>query len=892
MVTRREAVRLDLEDHFPGGLARATAQTALFKRELNSLSGTSVQTSRATRAMGDDIETTGTKARKAGADIDRFSGRVRLLAEAALILGPALVPLGAGAITAVAGLAAQFGALAGGIGVSIAALNGVGDALEAVNEYQLDPTGDNLEKVAEEFKKLGPAGAEFVIFLESITPQLREMQMLAREGFLPGLADGIEAFLDRGPQLNNIVSDLALNLGDLSASAGEALGGDRFDAFFDYLDREAGPLLLEFGQSVGYVTEGLANLLVAFGPLSSDFSGGLREMTRSFAEWSSRLDDNSSFQEFLAYLRTNGPAAIDFLGSLVQALASVVEAAAPVGQAVLPILTGILDVFAAIAGTSIGSSILGAAAAFVAFNRVASIASPMVSRLGDALFLTDRAFQQAGTSATVAGGKIKGALKFGGVIASLMLLSDAMDALQPKLDGATLGRDLESLALGTGVSDQLQGVGEDIRRAAMGINTIGEPLEELTTGAIRFASLGFLDFNTTLDGTQQNLATVDEQLAQLVESGNADSAAAAFAYFRNDALSMGVSMEDITARFPEYEKALRNAGVEAEDAGDAHAEMAAEFDSASIATEKLRDRLKNAREELKENRQSARDVAETFVNLGDSLDDSEKSLGDWLKELERNAAALRRFQRNAETAAENGLNRGLIESLREAGSAGALRMEQLANASESEIERANKAWRDGQGAVKDFVNEVGGVKPKYVTRLEAQVEQAMSEIRRLKAALDIPDEFVNVWVTRRTVNQSPGFGPRGSADGGTVPKTGRHYADRHPYLLADGEEVISNRYGQADRFRPVLKAINAARAADGATVGRVMAQYERAAMSAPRSPSVTVAAPDLSGISGEVAQLKAALAQQTADLTAALADNGDRVGRQIAYPFGAAARRA
>src|SRR3712207_8389017 len=42
----------------------------------------------------------------------------------------------------------------------------------------------------------------------------------------------------------------------------------------------------------------------------------------------------------------------------------------------------------------------------------------------------------------------------------------------------------------------------------------------------------------------------------------------------------------------------------------------------------------------------------------------------------------------------------------------------------------------------------------------------------------------------------------------------RSYADRHPYLLADGEEVISNRHGQADRWRPLLKAINAGRLAD------------------------------------------------------------------------------
>src|SRR5690606_18321255 len=58
----------------------------------------------------------------------------------------------------------------------------------------------------------------------------------------------------------------------------------------------------------------------------------------------------------------------------------------------------------------------------------------------------------------------------------------------------------------------------------------------------------------------------------------------------------------------------------------------------------------------------------------------------------------------------------------------------------------------------------------------------------------------------------------GSADGSTVPHGGP-YADRYPYLLAPGEEVISNRFGQADRHRSLLKAINAGRLADGGTVG-------------------------------------------------------------------------
>ena len=175
-------------------------------------------------------------------------------------------------------------------------------------------------------------------------------------------------------------------------------------------------------------------------------------MTRSFAEWSRGLQDNDSFQEFLSYIRQNGPAAVDFLGSFVDALASVVEAAAPYGQAVLPILTKVLDVFASIADTPIGSSLLTAAAAFVAFNRAASVVTPMVSKLGDALFLTDRAFQQTGNSATAAGGRIGTAFKFAGVVAGIMLVNEAVNTLGNSLESADLARNLEAWARGADVA--------------------------------------------------------------------------------------------------------------------------------------------------------------------------------------------------------------------------------------------------------------------------------------------------------------------------------------------------------------------------------------------------------------------------------------------------------
>src|SRR5690606_14158353 len=95
-------------------------------------------------------------------------------------------------------------------------------------------------------------------------------------------------------------------------------------------------------------------------------------------------------------------------------------------------------------------------------------------------------------------------------------------------------------------------------------------------------------------------------------------------------------------------------------------------------------------------RDTAYDTTETFLGLGDSLSDSKVSLGDWIGEMAQAAQSLRDFRVNSEEAARKGLDDGLIASLQAAGKDGALRMKQLADASESEIKRANAAWRTQQ----------------------------------------------------------------------------------------------------------------------------------------------------------------------------------------------------
>jgi hypothetical protein len=379
IAVRNESVRLSLEDDFTSGMARATAATALFKRELNGLDGKNV--SRDLDATSDSVDRVGDSSRRAAPRTKEAASGMRLLADAAITLGPALIPLGAATIPAITGALAGLGAAAGGIGVAVLAMNGLGDALKAIDKAHTEPTAENLQAMRVELEKLGPAGADFAKHLSDIRPVLSDLQNTARTGLFPGVEAGIDDLLTRLPQVQRIIADLSEGLGGLASEAGDSLGGDRFTAFFDYIESDARPTLEAFGHSLGNVTEGLANMLVAFAPLSRDFTGGFEDMTARFAEWSRTLQTNQGFQEFLAYIRKSGPQAIEFLSALADALTGLLEAAAPVGSVVLPVLTQMAKLFAAIAKSPIGPPLYAAAAALIVFNRAAKVTSGLLPSL-------------------------------------------------------------------------------------------------------------------------------------------------------------------------------------------------------------------------------------------------------------------------------------------------------------------------------------------------------------------------------------------------------------------------------------------------------------------------------------------------------------------------------
>jgi TP901 family phage tail tape measure protein len=387
-------------------------------------------------------------------------------------------------------------------------------------------------------------------------------------------------------------------------------------------------------------------------------------------------------------------------------------------------------------------------------------------------------------------------------------------------------------------------------------------------------------------------------------------------------------------------------------ASDATGGMSRQARNAGNAAGKAAPQIKKMSEAMAAAREDAESAAREFFGLGEKVDKAKVSLNGWIRDLRKQADALRNFRENAQAAAIKGLDEGLIASLEEAGPAGALRMRQLANSTGTEIERANKAWRTGEREVRRYTDTVGGVPktkatqftakgaakvvsdvlrmqkrynltPKEVRTLfkqegvpaslkgvarivaankkidnktvkslvkilgvdatVAQVRNAAKEIDKAgnksahpKIAVDTGPFLADFLHANRTIEDTdkksahpkitldglPLFnqqiagahnaivnldgdhadtyiythhvdthsggradgGTIGYAFGGTVAGARYPYADKVATMLAPTEEVTSNRYGQATRFRPELKAINAWRPGQPDPLGRVYAQ--------------------------------------------------------------------
>lgn len=134
-------------------------------------------------------------------------------------------------------------------------------------------------------------------------------------------------------------------VGRLTASLGQTIKSDSMKAFFDYLNTSAGPMLETITKAVGNFFKGFFNMMVAFGPLAENTANGFLRMSEGFAEWSSKLGESAKFQAFVNYVNENMPKIRSIFSDAIQGMINMFAAFAPSSADMMTSLQDMMERF-------------------------------------------------------------------------------------------------------------------------------------------------------------------------------------------------------------------------------------------------------------------------------------------------------------------------------------------------------------------------------------------------------------------------------------------------------------------------------------------------------------------------------------------------------------------
>jgi hypothetical protein len=867
VATRLERVVLELVDQFTPGAAKAAGSAQFLATRLDGIDTSAVKADRGLTTSSRGVDNFRKKVDQTSPSIDRLSGRLGLLAKGFLALGPAAVPITGAMIPALAGMATEMGAAALAGGVLMASFQGVGDALEAVNKYRLAPTAKNLAAAREQMAGLSKDARQAVRAMADLRPVLIGIRDAGAAGFFPGFTDGLDDFEKIAPSIERIFHAVGGSAGGLFKGALDDLSSDEWAPFLNFVEREAPAALTTLGHTVGNLTKGVAELWMAMDPLSDDFSGGLLKASESFETWAEGISKTEGYREFIDYVRDTGPEVVETVGSLANAVLQIGEAAAPLGGPVLQVVETFADTVATIADSPLGPVIMSAATAMSAL----SLATSAFNKVADA------SFGKGGTSSIRSGVKgLRGDIASLGVeysqfnrtgsTTAALLASQSAAAVRTR--GAMLKAGAGAAALGlayVGVEKGLIGANTAL---GAGVGMIAGPWGAAVGGGIGL----LIDFANHTDDATKNAEAFAEAMQQAVESGGPVSegtiAAAEAKYAKLKAeydktqkliygptyaeLRAGTDPDPTAGGWADAKDYLSGIGPGGRDSE----KQAAALKQAKEAVDQLKASMDAEAGSLGYASAAARDNVAAMRELHDATLGAINAELNWKQSLLTANKTVRENGRvlDSNGHALKGHEQAAIDSQRAIAAVAAAWNDQAASgkASAAELDQTKAAIRRmgeqaglGRGQIRELIDALDAVPPKKQTNLQVKTEQA--KVKALQAAIDALrgktiDIFIREWSSQITGNAKdrvngvtsgkgtersgsdyfPNSGKKkgkGSADGSTVPKDGGPYADRYPYLLAPGEEVITNRNGQADRHRPLLKAINAGRLADGGTVG-------------------------------------------------------------------------
>lgn len=421
---------------------------------------------------------------------------------------------------------------------------------------------------------------------------------------------------------------------------------------------------------------------------------------------------------------------------------------------------------------------------------------------------TREAMDALGISGRRVGGILgKGGILIGALTAAVIAVGEVDNAMHhTSINADAMTASLENLARTGRVTGEIaRAFGDDMSNLK---NTVDLSARGVSVLGLHFHNIGdtFTHTGGAFKDARDRIASVDQALSDLVTSGHADEAAAAYSNIADAAKAQGVSMSKLVSRFPEYSGSLRASAESAQVAGSGIDKYGNAVSAAAAATKSATDAAKAYADQL-------HSLADPLFALNSALQDlhtKQKAVTDAVKKHGAASKAARQAQLDLASSS--------------------LDVEAAASALAASVEDGSTSLSASRQMLRDWVrdglvtkSQADAIRQSFagiitqadklsrthphlrVTADTGQAVQALAQVRQYLGF--IHDKTVDVRVRDLRVGQGPGGQLRGTipgqALGGPVWGPGTGTSDSVLRRLSTGEFVVradGSNLDEAQRF--------------------------------------------------------------------------------------------
>lgn len=258
-----------------------------------------------------DEDTLQKRFKRVQSSMDRFATSIRTVGEIAqyssrgllLMISPAIVPVIAHLIGVLGNLGVMLGVIAGSTFALVSAFAAAAIGILGFVAVAIP----SIKAVHGEVEDMTKAQKKAYESLKVVKSTWKDIQDSVSDKAASAYGSALKAVAAILKGLKPMFIGVADAFNRLMESLNKSVGSPPVQKFFDYLNKEAGPLTETVLKSLGNLLQGFFSIMVAFGPLSKSTAQGFLEMSQRFADWSAGLSNSKAFQTFVSYVETNMP---------------------------------------------------------------------------------------------------------------------------------------------------------------------------------------------------------------------------------------------------------------------------------------------------------------------------------------------------------------------------------------------------------------------------------------------------------------------------------------------------------------------------------------------------------------------------------------------------------